>query len=201
MKSIGVKLYARWHGKIMIGSFKPLLDYIRKTSVDDQQRPHDDIFLLSKVTNSRLGAKASDNLRTMAKAERAVNRVRKLQYRLGFMSDEHAAVAAKSGFYSNLSVSASDFRYATAVSGYDIPMIKGKGVVDRKIEYEDLVPELQDGELLVEIDLGFIGNHCFLIGITLPFNYGVAIYLGNQKGVKKAENLYRAIIEMKRIIA
>lgn len=201
IKSIGVTLYARWHNKIMIGSFKPLLDYIRRTSsYDDQQRPHYDVFA-SVVTNSSLGKRASINLRTMAKAERAVNRVRNVQYRLGYMSDEHAAVAAKSGFFSNLPVSASDFRYATAIAGPDVAMLKGKGVIDRRMDYEDLVPQLKDGEFLIEIDLGYIGHHCFLIGITLPFNYGVTIYLGNQKGIKTKENLYRAILELKRIIA
>ena len=200
LKSIGVTLYARWQGKIMIGSFRPLFEYIM-SGADGQQRPPDNNFLLSEVTNSRLGAKASKNLQTMARAERAVNRVRKIQYRMGFMSDEHASVAAKSGFFSNLPVSASDFRYATAVAGPDIAMMKGKGVVDRQMEYYDLVPELKDGELLVEIDLGYIGQHCFLIGITLPFNYSIAIYLGNQKGIKKAENLYHAIMELKRVIA
>ena len=200
IKCIGVTLYARWQGKIMIGSFKPLLDYIQGASVNGQQRPQYDFFVSTVVTNSAKGAKASNNLRTMAKAERAVNRVRKIQYRLGYMSDEHATVAIKSGFYANLPISASDFKYATAVAGSDIAMLKGKGVIDRQMEYDDLVPELKDGELLVEIDLAYIGHHCFLIGITLPFNYGVAIYLGNQKGIKKAENLYRAILELKRIV-
>jgi hypothetical protein len=201
IKSIGVTLYARWHNKIMIGSFKPLLDYIRRTSsYDDQQRPHYDVFA-SVVTNSSLGKRASINLRTMAKAERAVNSVRKIQYRLAYMSDEHATVAIKSGFYANLPISASDFKYATAVAGPDIAMLKGKGVIDRRMDYEDLVPQLKDGEFLIEIDLGYIGHHCFLIGITLPFNYGVTIYLGNQKGIKTKENLYRAILELKRIIA
>ena len=201
IKCIGVTLYATWQGKIMIGSFKPLLDYIQKTSVNDQQRPHYDFFVSTVVTNSAKGAKASNNLKTMAKAERAVNSVRKIQYRLGYMSDEHAAVAIKSGFYANLPISASDFKYATAVAGPDIAMLKGKGVIDRRMDYEDLVPQLKDGEFLIEIDLGYIGHHCFLIGITLPFNYGVTIYLGNQKGVKTKETLYRAILELQRIIA
>jgi len=201
LKNIGVTLYARWHNKIMIGSFKPLLDYIRERSVfDDQQRPHYDFFASSVVTNSSLGKRASNNLRTMAKAERAVNRVRKVQYRLGYMSDEHAAVAVKSGFFSNLPVSASDFKYATAIAGPDVAMSKGKGVIDRRMDYEDLVPELKDGELLVEIDLGFIGHHGFLIGITEPFNFGVAVYLGCQKGYRKAESLFHAIMEVKRTI-
>ena len=69
----------------------------------------------------------------MAKIERAVNRVRKVQYRLGYMADDHAVVATKSGFYRNLPISGSDFRYATTVYGPDIPMMKGKGKFDRKI--------------------------------------------------------------------
>jgi hypothetical protein len=73
----------------MIGSLKPFLDYIRGMSVfDDQQRPHYDFFASSVVTNSRLVVKTSKILRTMAKAERAVNSVCKVQYRLGYMSDE-----------------------------------------------------------------------------------------------------------------
>jgi len=68
------------------------------------------------------------------------------------------------------------------------------------MDYEDLVPLLSDGELLVEIDLGFVGYHCFLIGVTEPFNFGVAIYLGT-KGCKNAESLYSAIMEAKRIIS
>jgi hypothetical protein len=81
LNNIGVTLYVRWYDKIMTGSFKPLLDYIRGMSVfDDQQRPHYDFLAPSVVTNSRLGVKASKFVRTMAKAERAVNSVRKVHY-------------------------------------------------------------------------------------------------------------------------
>ena len=48
-------------------------------------------------------------------------------------------------------ISGSDFRYATTVYGPDIPTLKGKGKCDRKIVYEDLVPQLTEGELLVGI--------------------------------------------------
>ena len=48
------------------------------------------------------------------------------------MADDHAVVATKSGFYRNLPISGSDFRYATTVYGPDIPMMKGKGKFDRK---------------------------------------------------------------------
>jgi hypothetical protein len=196
MKKIGITLFARWCGKVMVGSLKPLLE-CREQSAEKSQS-YTVNFLHD--TNSKGGAKSSVTLRTMAKTERAVNRVRKVQYRLGYMADEHAVVAAKSGFYKNLPISGSDFRYATSVYGPDIPMLKGKGKIDRKVVYEDLVPQLKDGELLVEIDLGFIGHHCFLIGITEPFNFGVAVYLGCQKGYKKAESLFHAIMEVKRTI-
>jgi hypothetical protein len=93
------------------------------------------------------------------------------------MSDEHASVAAKSGFFINLPVSSADFKLATSISGPDIPMLKGKGTIDRHMDYVDLTPQLRDGELLVKIDLEFIGHHVFLIGITMPFNYGIAIYI------------------------
>ena len=171
---------------IMMGSFKPLLDFIRRGSVSIE-RTHDEMFLLSS-TKSSSGAKASTNLRTMAKTERAVNKVRKIQYRLGYMSDEHAAVAARSGFFTNLSVSASDFRYATALAGPDIPMLKGKGTVDRKMEYEDLVPQLADGELLLEIDIGYIGQHGFLIVLQHRL-ITVSLFIWDQKVVTKTDEI------------
>jgi len=197
VKRYNVTLLVRWVNRIMIGSFRPLLDSIKK--LGEQQEQHDMFF--ASTTISSAGAKASSNLQTLAKMERAVNRVRKIQYRLGFMSDEHASVAAKSGFFINLPISAADFKLATSVGGPDIPMLKGKGTIDRHMEYVDLTPQLSDGQVLIEIDLGFIGHHVFLIGITLPFNYGIAIYIGTKKGSRKKENLLRAILHMKKIIA
>ena len=93
----------------------------------------------------------------------------------------HASVAAKSGFFINLPVSSADFKLATSISGPDIPMLKGKGTIDRHMDYVDLTPQFRDGELLVKIDLEFIGHHVFLIGITIPFNDGIAIYIGTKK--------------------
>ena len=69
LKEIGVTLHARWHNRIMMGSFKPLLDFIRRGSVSIE-RTHDEMFLLSS-TKSSSGAKASTNLRTLAKTETA----------------------------------------------------------------------------------------------------------------------------------
>lgn len=198
VKRYNITLFVRWVNRIMIGSFRPLLDFIEKLGEPREQ--HEDIFFAA-TTISPAGAKASSNLKTMAKTERAVNRVRKIQYRLGFMSDEHASVAAKSGFFINLPVSSADFKLATSISGPDIPMLKGKGTIDRHMDYVDLTPQLKDGELLVEIDLAFIGHHVFLIGITMPFNYGIAIYIGIKKGSRKKDNLLRAILHMKKIIA
>ena len=190
LKELEVTLLVRWHGKIMIGSFQPLLDRIFEMR-DERETDHN--FLTAE-------AKASSTLKTMAKAERAVNKVRSVQYRMGFQSDEHASISCISGFYKNLPLSESDFRYSTAVAGPDISMMKGKGTIDRKIEYVDLVPELKDSELLFEIDIGFIGRHAFLIGISEPLNYGVSIYLGFGAGCRSAGQLYNAILKLKSVI-
>ena len=196
MKEIGVILNVRWYNKIMIGSFKPLLDYIYQLGETQQFS-----FLSEKHTISAAGAKVSSHLKTMARTERALNSVRRVQYRMGFLSDEHATVAARNGFIINLPVSSSDFRYASAVGGPDVAMSKGKGVIDRHMEYIDPVPELKDGELLVEIDIGYIGKYGFLIGITLPFNFGVAVSLGDGKGHKSSGSLYEAIRHIIRVIS
>ena len=196
IKDIGVVLNVRWCNKIMIGSFKPLLDYIYQLGEKQQFS-----FLSEKYTISAAGAKVSSHLKTMAKTERALNSVRRVQYRMGFLSDEHATVAARNGYFVNLPVSSSDFRYASAVGGPDVAMSKGKGVVDRHLEYIDPVPELKDGELLVEIDIGYIGKHGFLIGITLPFNFGIAISLGEGKGHKSSGSLYEAIRHIIRVVS
>ena len=39
---------------------------------------------------------------------------------MGFLSDEHATVAARNGYFVNLPVSSSAFRYASAVGGPDV---------------------------------------------------------------------------------
>ena len=95
MKKIGITLFARWCGKVMVGSLKPLLE-CREQSAEKSQS-YTVNFLHD--TNTKGGAKSSVTLRTMAKTERAVNRVRKVQYRLGYMADDHAVVSVKSGFY------------------------------------------------------------------------------------------------------
>lgn len=180
-------LYARWYGKIMVGSLEPILKYLNDKA---------ETMLVS------VGAKAKANLKTMAKTERAVNRVRRLQYRLGYQSDEHAHASISRGFVINIKdISTSDLRFAAAVGGPDIPMLKGKGTIDRSIEYYDRTAELQDGELLLEMDIGFLGQHAFLIGLTLPFNYALGVYLGpSTKGYKTAGALYNAICEINRIV-
>ena len=196
IKEIDVVLYVRWYKKIMIGSFKPLVDYIYRLGEEQS------CFLSSeKITNSAQGAKVSSHLKTMAKTERALNSVRRVQYRMGYLSDEHATIAARNGYFINLPVSSTDFRYASAVGGTDLAMSKGKGIVDRHMEYVDPVPELKDGELLVEIDIGYIGKCGFLIGITLPFNFGIAICLGDEKGHKTRGSLFAAICYMSRVIS
>jgi len=121
MKDIGVVLNVRWYNKIMIGSFKPLLDYIYQLGETQQIS-----FLSEKHTISAAGAKVSSHLKTMAKTERALNSVRRVQYRMFFLSDEHATVAARNVFFINLPVSNSDFRYASAVGDLDVVMSKGK---------------------------------------------------------------------------
>ena len=45
LKEIVVTLHARWHNRIMMGSFKPLLDFIRWGSVSIE-RPHDEMFFV-----------------------------------------------------------------------------------------------------------------------------------------------------------
>ena len=67
MKKIGILLFARWCGKVMVGSLKPLLEF-REQSTDNRQS-YTVIFL--QYTNLKSGAKSSTTLRTMAKIERA----------------------------------------------------------------------------------------------------------------------------------
>jgi hypothetical protein len=74
VKRYNITLFVRWVNRIMIGSFRPLLDFIEKLGEPREQ--HEDIFFAA-TTISPAGAKASSNLKTMAKTERAVNRVRK----------------------------------------------------------------------------------------------------------------------------
>ena len=186
IKDIAVDLSCRWIGKLMIGSFEPLVNYIEKLNSES-------VFLTKDM-------KSAAALKTMSKIERDVNRVRRIQHRMGMMSDQHAGKSVRFGYFKNLPVPEKAFANATAVAGVDVSIAKGKGTIDRKMTYEDFVPMLGDGELCVEIDIGYLGIHGFLIGVSEPFSFGVAIYLGKGEGHKNKGNLLRACKELNRII-
>ena len=203
IREYSVTLKPRYKGKLMIGSLKPLLDAIHSTSCDsdagEEVECDDYIALAMRRRKVPASKKAKENLKSLAKTERAVNRVRRVQHRLGFQSEEHAAISLKRGFFINVhkDVSHKDFQYASEIYGPDIAMAKGKFKYDRKIEAPDFVPELADGELVVEVDVGFNGPYAYLNFITLPMNYGISIYLGRKgKGkYRTAQHIYVAVVQ------
>ena len=195
LKDYNVTLKPRYVGKLMIGSFRPLIDVLSIPASDflhlDKQS------LATRKVSAK--AKAVANLKSLAKTERKVLKVRRWQHRLGYQSDEHAAISLSKGFIINTrgDISAADFKYATEIAGHDIPMQKGKAKFDRKMVSFDPVPALGAGEIALEIDIGFNGSHAYLVGISLPMNYGICAYLGKkQKNYRTAQHLYNAVTQI-----
>ena len=92
IKDMEVSLKFRWHEGIMVGSLRPLLHAYSVLALRPAQHPI--------------------NLKSMAKFEKAVQKVHKEMRRLGYQSKEEAIISILRGFYKNSICSARDFKYA-----------------------------------------------------------------------------------------
>lgn len=187
IKGTPVVLKFRWCNKVMLGSLLPLYNYL----FENQGAK---IFAMKTF-------KSKKHLQTMARFEKAVRAVRGIQHKLGFQSDDHASISIDRGYFKNVPINSKDFKLATVSYGPDVPMSKGKGIFSRKIEMEDMVSSLKEGECSGEADIHFIGKHAFLMTVIQPTFYGVLVYLGDKTGDMKGDKLKEAIGHTSRIVS
>ena len=99
IKNMDVVVKFRWHDGIMMGSLRPLAKAYSLLALKPAKNPI--------------------NLKSMAKFEKAVQKVHKEMRRLGYQSKEEAAISVSRGYYKNSKCSARDFKYAA--DGYGPP--------------------------------------------------------------------------------
>ena len=178
VKNMDVSIKFRWNQGIMVGSLRPLLSACSVL-----------------VTHP---AKHPINLRSMAKYERAVNRVNKEMRRIGYQSKEEATISISRGYYKNSKCSARDFKYAADGYGPASFYKMGTATTSSKLPYDDKVTECGDNECVMETDIGTMGRRQFLISKLIPTHYGIAVPLGmktKSHNPRARSNLLRALKE------
>ena len=118
------------------------------------------------------------NLAKFSAAEQAyAAKARQLQNRMGLPCDQYL-IAGLSGI-DNAGVSPADVRRATAIAGPPVAKVRGgttqTATPAQRIEAE--MPRTTPVPVYIEIDIFFWRGLSFLIGVLLPINYVMAIYL------------------------
>ena len=178
IRNIEVSIKFRWNQGIMVGSLRPLLHAYSVLAL----RP----------------AKHPINLKSMAKYEKAVNRVQKEMRRLGYQSKEEAAISISRGYYKNSKCSPRDFQYAADGYGPAGYFKAGTATTSSKLPYEDRVTECGNNECVMETDIGTMGRRQFLISKLIPTHYGIAVPLGMKTRThnpRSRTNLLKALKE------
>ena len=143
-------------------------------------------------------AKHPINLKSMAKFEKAVQKVHKEMRRLGYQSKEEATISILRGFYKNSKCSARDFKYAAEGYGPSKCFKARTATTSSKLPYDDKVTECGENECVMETDIGTVGRRQFLISKLIPTHYGIAVPLGmktKSHNPRSRTNLLKALKE------
>ena len=119
------------------------------------------------------------------KQRQGIDFVKQAERRMGYQSYADLAYHARTGSVLNLHFTAADVHRAQEERERRSALLKGKHQYERAPahHFDDM---LESRELLLEADLMFVGEHVFLIVITIPGNYSMMSYLGAGKGARSS---------------
>jgi hypothetical protein len=189
---INVTVNFRWYRKIMIGSLRPIYEYMQQ-----------------QFSYAMSNAKAHAVLKDMSKRERAVNSVRRVQRSLGFLSDEYARLSI-SKFVDGCSVHPEDFKRASDGFGRDIPMSKAKDTQRHKLPVHNYWKNLKAGQVAAEMDIAWVGQFGFLVSVAVELSpenlpvlhYVSSVFLGlKSHGCTSSGSLKHGIIQIKSMLS
>ena len=184
LKTEKVMLSFREFRDVCIGSLKPLLEHIEAKKNDisllttsyDNEVYEDLNGCFSSFCYAAAGQKTVKQMKSTIKKDKLVGEIRRLQHRLGFVSDRHAEFIFKN-YIKNTNIDPTVFRYTTLAYGPDLATLSGKTVKVTEHGYEH-PSNLSPTQISCEMDIGFFNGYAEVIAVCHPGRLTVGHHLG-----------------------
>ena len=184
IKGCNVMLSFREFNNVCIGSLKPLLEYVELKKNDysyvstssDGQIYDNFTGSFSSFCYASAGKKTVKQMKEVIKRDKLVNEIRRIQHRLGFVSDRHAEYLYKN-YIKGSNVDPTIFRYTTMAYGPDLTALSGKTIKVTEHGYEH-PPNLNPNELSCEMDIAYFNGYAEVLAVCHPTNLTIGHHLG-----------------------